>query len=227
MAKNFYSGTDAELASGSTNAVSILTPAPTTYGLTSSIVTGYTALATSYNALYALAIEPATRTSVVISNKNDAKRLLKAASLNLYRIIVSTSSVTNGQLLALRMNERVSPQPRPVPATPPTIDVISVVGRQVKIRLHDASSESRGMPFGATSVNIYSYVGATPPTDPTQYRFEGSSSRALTDILFSDSVASGATVWLSARWVSARSETSVGSAPTSFTLQGGPVSAAA
>jgi hypothetical protein len=40
-------------------------------------------------------------------------------------------------------------------------------------------------------------------------------------------VPSGATVWLSASWVNARGQASVGSTPISFTLQGGAVPAAA
>jgi hypothetical protein len=40
-------------------------------------------------------------------------------------------------------------------------------------------------------------------------------------------VPSGATIWLSAQWVSARSQLSPGSTPISFTLQGGALPAAA
>ena len=227
MGKNFYSGTEAELASGAENVVAIVTPVPATYGLTAPIVTSYTTLTNNYVSLLALATAAPTRTSVSVENKNQAKQQLRAASVNLAKIITATQTVTNAMLLGLSMNERLIPTPRAVPPTPPTVDVVSVVGRLANIRVHDATSESRGMPFGAASANVYSYVGPVAPTDPRQYFFEGSTSRAKAQILFPNDVPSGATVWLSACWVSARGQRSAGSTPISFTLQGGAIPAAA
>jgi hypothetical protein len=227
MPKPFYASTEAELASGAANLVAIVTPVPATYGLVAGEVTSYTTLSTNFSTLLTQAQNPVTRTSVVVENKNAAKRLLKTASVNMARTITAVSSVTNAQLLALRLNERVIPTPRPVPSEPPTLDVVSVSGRLVKVRVHDSASESRRKPFGAIGANIYSFVGAEAPTNPRDYHFEGMATRATVDILFPDSVASGATVWLSAQWVSARGQQSIGSVPISFTLQGGAVPAAA
>lgn len=226
MARNFYSGTEAELATGSTHAVSIITPEPADYGLTSAIVASYTVLAASFNDLLTIATAPETRSPVNIAKKNDAKRLLKAASVNLSRTIAATATVSNAQLLGLNMNLRVSPTPRTVPATPPTITVLSVVGRVVTLRVTDATSKGRGMPFGAQSANIFSYVGPDAPTDPAAYQFLGATTRAKARLLFPNSAPSGATVWLSAAWVSRRGEAGVAGAPKNFTLQGGPVVAA-
>jgi hypothetical protein len=227
MAGNFYTGSDADLASGSANAVSIITPVPATYGVTAPQITAYGVLTTNFNDLLALAIAPATRTPVSIADKNNAKDTLKEASVNLAKIITATQTVTNAMLIALRMNERVIPTPRPVPGTPPTVEVISVAGRLVTIRVHDTETEGRGLPFGAVGANIYSYAGPTAPSDPREYHFEGMATRAKTQIVFPDSVASGATIWLSAQWVSRRGDTSVGSTPMCFTLQGGALPAAA
>ena len=117
--------------------------------------------------------------------------------------------------------------PRPVPAVPPVVEVVSVSGRQVKVRIRSATSESRGKPFGAIGANVYSYVGVAAPTDATAYHFVGMATRATADIAFPNTVASGATVWLSAQWVSARGELSFGSVPISVTLQGGLIPVAA
>jgi hypothetical protein len=51
--------------------------------------------------------------------------------------------------------------------------------------------------------------------------------RAIARLLFPDTVASGATVWLSANWVSARGRTGPACAPVRFTIQGGALPAAA
>ncbi len=75
--------------------------------------------------------------------------------------------------------------------------------------------------------NIYTFVGPEAPTDPRQYHFEGPTTRPTTQIIFPNTVPSGATVWVSAQWVSARGQLSIGSVPISFALQGGAIPAAA
>ena len=227
MGSNFYSGTDAELASGSSNLVTIVTPVPATYGLTIGQVTSYGTLATNFGDLLALTDAPATRTTVTVQSKNIAKHLLKTESANLARIFIATPSVTNPMLAALRMNERVIPQPRPLPALPPVLEVKSVSGRIATIVVHDATTERRGVPFGAVSANIYSYVGPTPPTSPRDYHYEGTTTRGKTQVNFPDTVANGATVWLAASWVGTRGQIGVACTPVPFTLQGGPVLASA
>lgn len=228
MPKPFYQGTQAELASGAQNLVEIVTPAPATYGLTVGHVTSYTALTTSYVELLNLATEPATNSKVAVANKNAAKKALRAASLDVARIITATPTVTNAQLLALRLNERIVPQPQPVPMTPPFVDIISVVGRHAKIRAHDAVNElNRGKAPGAVGVNVFTFVGPEAPTDPSQYQFQGMSTRCLVEIAFPNSVPSGSTVWVSCCWVGTRGNVGNGSVPISFTLQGGALPAAA
>jgi hypothetical protein len=221
MGKPFYLGTDSELSVGAATAIAIITPAPADYGLTAATVTSYTALSTDYTAKLAVAVARETRSPVAVENKNAARKLLKVASVNLARTITAVSTVTNAQLIALGMNPRVSPQPRPVPQTPPSVDVLGVAGRLVDIRVHDPASGLRRKPFGATGANIYTAVGATPPTDPNLFQFQGTATRVKSQILFPASVANGATIWISACWVNARGQTGMASDPISFTLQGG------
>ena len=71
------------------------------------------------------------------------------------------------------------------------------------------------------------FVGAEAPSDPRAYHFEGMTTRTIAQVLFPNTVASGATVWLSACWVSARGQIGIACAPVSFTLQGGAVMPAA
>ena len=227
MSRNFYAGDEAELASGSTNAVTILSPDPESFGVSGDILASYSSLAGQFNDAFALARSPSTRTPVVIKEKNDLKRQLKRASAELAAIITNTRLVDDGQIIALRMNPRRSPQRRSVPQNSPRIEVISVIGRVVNILLFDPESTSRGMPFGAFSAQIYSFVGQAPPENPREYHHEGPTTRARAQLIFPNDVPSGATIWLSANWVSKRGEVGIGSAPISFTLQGGAIAAAA
>jgi hypothetical protein len=227
MGQNFYHGKDADIVAGSANFAALISAGPTTYGLVAAQSTAFGLLNTALQDAYTTAITPETRTPVAIAAKNIALKNVRESAKHLANQIAGTASVTNAQLVSLGLLPRTIPTPRPVPSTPPVLEVVSCSGRLVKVRIHDATSESRGKPFGAIGANIYSYVGASAPAEPSAYHFEGMGTRPVTDIIFPNSVASGATVWLSAQWVSARGQLSVGSTPISFTLQGGLIPAAA
>jgi len=223
MARNFYYGNGATVVAGSANFASLIATGFASYGLTSAQSTSFGTLNTALQSAYSAAIEPTTRTRVTITTKNQAIKTLRASAILLAKIIYATPTVTDAQLVGLGLLPRSSRTPVPAPTTAPVVEVRSVSGRLVNLRLHSADSERRGMEHGARGANVYSYVGATPPTDPRDYHFEGMTTRTITQILFPNAVASGATVWLSACWVSARGQLGPASAPVNFTLQGGAV----
>ena len=97
-------------------------------------------------------------------------------------------------LMSLGLLPRATYAPIPVPGTPPQVEVLSVAGRTAKIRVHDLESERRGLPFGAKSANIYTFVGETAPPDARAYHFEGPTTRATAMIVFPDTVPNGATI---------------------------------
>jgi hypothetical protein len=77
------------------------------------------------------------------------------------------------------------------------------------------------MEIGIRGANLYSFVGPNPPADPRDWHHERMTTRALARLEFPGDVPNGATVWLSACWVTARGATSPAAEPTPFTLQGG------
>ena len=228
MPEPFYRGTQAELATGARNLVDIVTPVPAVYGLSPALLSSYTAATSSYENALSVATEPATRTVVTVAEKESARRILRAASVDIARIITATATVTNAQLLALRLNPRVQPQPRPVPTEAPAVDMISVIGRTARFRIHNNASESkRAKAPGAIGANIYTFVGEHPPVEASEYEYQGMTTRTYADVQFPASIPSGATVWVSCCWVGSRGQLGNASAPISFALQGGAVPAAA
>ena len=222
MARNFYFGSAATVVTGSANFASLIATGFASYGLTSAQSTAFGTLNTSLQTAYSAAIEPSTRTRVTIATKNLALKNMRASAILLAKIIYATPTVTDAQLVGLGLLPRSSRTPIPAPTSAPVVEVGVVSGRVVNLRLHSADfPDRRGMEPGAKGCNVYSYVGATPPDDARDYYFEGMSTRTRTQVLFPTSVASGATVWLSARWVSARGQLGPASTPVSFTLQGG------
>jgi hypothetical protein len=227
MARNFYTGTEEDLANGSANAVKVITPDRERFGVSADFLADYTSLTERFNEQFRLARSPATRTPVVIADKNTLKWQLKQASVLLAAMVCAQPTLEPAEVVSLWMNQRTTRQRRHLPQNPPRIEVVSVVGRVVKINLRDPDSTSRGMPFGAFQAQIFSYVGETAPENSRQYHYEGPSSRAKATLVFPNDVPSGATIWLSANWVSKRGEVGIGSPPICFTLQGGAIAPAA
>jgi hypothetical protein len=223
MSHNFYVGPGASVVAGSANFAALIATGFASYGLTTGQATAFGTLNTALQSAYSAAIEPTTRTRVTIAAKTLALRNMRVNAVLLAKIVYATPTVTDGQLVALGLLPRSSRTPIGPPTTAPIVEVGVVSGRLVNLRLHSSDSERRGIEAGAKGVNLYSYVGATPPADPRDYHFEGMATRTITQILFPDSVAGGATVWLSARWVSARGATGPASTPVNFTMQGGAV----
>ena len=221
MPHNFYVGTNAQVVAGSANFAALIATDFADYGLTNSQATAFGTVNTALQSAWSEATEPTTRTRITIAAKNLALKNMRTQAILLAKIIYATPTVSDAQLLGLGLLPRASRTPIPAPTTAPVVEVGVVSGRLVNLRLHASDSERRGMEVGAKGANVYSYVGPTPPDDSRDYHFEGMTTRTITQVLFPDSVASGATVWLSARWVSARGQLGPASAPVAFTLQGG------
>jgi hypothetical protein len=228
MARNFYFGADATMASGSALFSALINADAAAFGLTTAQALLYGEIDAALQSAYQTAMTPLTRTPVAVAEKNALVKSMQRSAKNLSDIIRAKPAVTDAQLISLGLLPRPRRTRRNAPDNPPMVRVVSVIGRVVNIRVCDKDSSSgRSKALGARGAEIFSYVGEESPTDPRAYHFECFASRTTAQVTFPNSVPSGATVWVSARWVSARGETSMASTPISFTLQGGRISARA
>lgn len=222
-ARNFYYGKAASIVAGSGNFAGLLATGFASYGITSAQSTAFGVLNTALQGAYSAAVDPSTRTPVTVAQKNLAIKNMRADAVLLSKIIYATSTVSDAQLIGLGLLPRSVRTPIGPPTTSPIVEVGVVSGRLVNVRLHSSDSERRGMEAGAKGCNLYSYVGSAPPVNPRDWHFEGMATRTITQVQFPDSVASGASAWLTARWVSNRGATGPASEPVPFTIQGGAV----
>ena len=228
MPRNFYYGKQADIVTGSNTFGTLISSTPTVFGLVAAQAISYASFNAALQTSYAAAISNTTRSPTTIQAKDIAVRNVQREAALLAKIVYATSSVTDVQLLALGLLPRRSPLPRPVPEVAPMLELVSVSGRVAKVRFHNTEAEtSRGKAPGTVGVALYSYVGPLAPADPAAYKFEGLATRAVTEIVFPNAVVSGAKVWISGQWISARGQTSIGSAPITFNLPGGDLAAAA
>jgi hypothetical protein len=226
--RNFYFGKDADIVAGAANFAAKIATGFASYGISNAQSTAFGALNTTLQDKYTAAITPSTRTPVAVQEKNVARNAMRANAVMLAKICYGTPTVNDAMLVDLGLLPRPTNSTRPVPDEPPVVEYVSCKGRLATFRLHGAPPDTRrGKPFGAQCAQIFSFPGDAPPDDPRLYHFEGSTTRTEVEILFPDSIAAGTTIWISACWVSNRSERGMGSTPISFTLQGGAIPAAA
>jgi hypothetical protein len=227
MAQNFYQLPDAQLAVASAQFYSLINAVPATYGLSAAQATAYGTLNTSYQTALGLATGESTRTKLTIGNKTLAKKALKANAIVLANAIRGTPTVSNPQLESLGLLPRTIPTPVPPPYMAPLIEIVSVTGMLVKIRLRDTAYSGRGKPPGVKSATVFSYVGATAPMDITLWKYEGVTTKVIADVVFPNTVAGGSLVWFTAIWANNRAQSGPAADPVSTNVAGGGVSAMA
>lgn len=223
MGTNFIPSTDAGLLAWGLNYSTLVSANPVLYGLTAPIATTLAAKQAAYAAALTAATDPSTRGGATIFAKQTARKDLVAYCRLTARTIQGTITVTNAERYALGLTVRdVLPSPIPPPASAPDIDIISVSGRTVKIRLHDSTSSARrGRPPGVAGASLFSHVGPTPPAALSDWRFEGNVTRTTIGIVFDAEVANGATVWIAAFWFNAKTQAGPTSSPISTNVPGG------
>lgn len=222
MSNSFFTGSEIELYNGSQNFAQKIVLAPAMYGLTQQTADMYASANNYWRSTFDACRNPQTRTQVLISTKNAARDEIRRRSSLLAKIIEGTASVTDTQKLELGLSVRKTPAPIPAPTDRPAVDVVSVNGRTVTMRIHDsASSTKRGKPAGATAAMVYTFVGETYPTDLAAWRLEGAATKADYAVTFSGQVPGGQQVWIRAAWVNRRQESGPVSDPVTTYLQGG------
>jgi hypothetical protein len=219
MGRSFFGRTEAELYSGSIHFSQKISLDPAAYGLNQRHADDYAAANALWAAAYEAAHDPQTRTRGMVAAKNAAAGTIRAMAADLAGIINGTPSVTEAQKLNLGLSVRTTPSRIGPPTRPPRVDVLSVVGRTVALRIHDTTG--RGKPAGAAAAWVYTFVGEEYPADASQWRYQGAATRAKYSITFPGFVPGGQPVWIRAAWVNPRQEIGPTSVPITTNLQGG------
>ena len=68
---------------------------------------------------------------------------------------------------------------------------------------------------------VFSYVGATAPTDPSAYAFQGNTSLTNFNVTFADTVVPGSVVWITAMWFNTRAQSGPAAQPVQAIIQYG------
>lgn len=228
MARSYIPTKDADLVTWSKNFLDRLGNDPPNYGLTQEQKVKFQAVQSAYAAAFETANDSITRSPANIQKKNTARKALVAKTRELVDICQAWPEMTDDKRKELQISLRDNtPTPVPVPSTAPVIDISRVDGLTIKMRLHNGDSTRRAKPAGVKGATLFSYVGDTPPVSLSDWTFEGSVTRTITQLTMPGSVAAGSKVWLTAFWFNTRSESGPATPPISTHVGFGGLSQAA
>lgn len=216
--------TDEGLSTWAQNASAQISANPTSFGLTAGTASSLASLTTTYKDAVLAARDPLTRGSSSVFAKRQAKQALIDFIRPMVLTVQGTATVTPQMKHDLGITVRGENLPTPInaPQDAPAAEVAEMNGWMVKIKVRPAGSEGRSSRApGAAMIHIYTYVGATPPGNVNDYKFEGASSRSVFEVLFDDDLAIGTRVWVCCQWVTARGLTSPACAPIGLLIGGG------
>src|SRR5688500_6125849 len=199
MASEFPPPREAEFVPFSENFKAKITASPVTFSLTAAQASAYGTLHDDFIDKWNVCQDPTTKTKQAVELKDQAKNALIGNLRMLVKVVQNAPTTTNVMRIELNIPER-DPEPTPVPppALPPLLEVVSVFGRDIRIRLKDASGERRGRPIACQGAMVYSFVGANPPAGSDGWKMEGLVTRRTIIVAMSESVAPGSKVWLTA-----------------------------
>ncbi|MEM8782526.1 MAG: hypothetical protein AAGE65_06660 [Planctomycetota bacterium] len=210
---------EAELLTWTETFGSLIAATPGDYGLTEGQAQAYAMARQAFAEAYQTANEPLTRSPGNVEIKNTKKDALIEETRKLVRICQAAPGMNDDKRRALGITvPDTSRTPVPPPEVAPAMDVVSVEGRTVHLRLREASTGKRRKPDGVYSATIMKYVGGSIPTELDDWVLVGSDTRLDTSVEFPDSLTPGTKVWFTAFWLNRRAESGPMCVPVSTHL---------
>lgn len=207
----------------------VLTAAPATYSQSAAVAVAVAALVDAFvQAFDALVLARANgvRSALMTATKNTTRLEMLKTLRPIYAYVQGSAAISDADKIALGvLVKKMHPTAQPAPDEAPDVDIVSVTGRTVKLRIHGAGSTKRAKPAGCQAANIFSFVGEVPPADPGLWRFEGGTSKVIFDVTLPASVEAGSQVWFVACWLNSKSEAGPGCDAVGTTLAGGSTTA--
>lgn len=198
MAAPYIPTTDSGLSGWLGNFATLIAADPPAYGLVAGDATAISAQNTAYQAAYALATDPSTRTAPTIAAKDAAKATALAVVRPYAMQINANSGVTDEQRgdLGLTIRKTV-PTPIPAPTAVPAVVLLGATPLKTTLRTYNtATPTSKAKPYGSSAVEIFVAVGVVAAVDPLQANFVNAFSKSPLSLDWDSSqVGKVATIW--------------------------------
>ncbi|MDR1477364.1 MAG: hypothetical protein LBJ00_00300 [Planctomycetaceae bacterium] len=155
---------DSELVAWSSNFVAVLTQHYSEWEVPMQDISDLQILHDNFSLLHEQADSP-NKTSVIVAEKNEARKLLTEKIRGLVDFRLKNPVITDAQRIALGLHAKSpSPTPVPIPTTRPELVIEVVDIRRLQISFHDQGSKTKARPYGTNGAVVVYSILDTPPT---------------------------------------------------------------
>lgn len=174
MASPYIPASDALFSAWLLNFSTLLTAAPTVYGLTAPDAVNVAGVNSTYQAAYTTATDPITRTAGTVAAK-DVARAAAEAVVRPYAVAISLNpAVADMSKADIGVTIRATtPTPVPAPSTAPIIAIDSAIPLQQTLSYKEPGATGKYKPAGVVGCEIYRAIGTVAAVDPTQATYFG------------------------------------------------------
>lgn len=201
-ASDWIPSTDLELGGFADTFVAGITADPSAYGLVAGDASALQVYVTAYDNAFSLSNDPATRTPVTISAKDDAKNALKPQLRRLGNLIQANPAVSNDDKIAIGLTVRDTiPTPVSAPTSFPLISILNATPFNHNIAVNDSDTPTtKAKPAAAIALEWHAKASATPITDPELIEYAGLETVSPFQMTWSAGDV-GKTAYYAARWI--------------------------
>jgi hypothetical protein len=205
MAVPYIPARDADLLSWAQAFGGLIQATPTAYGLITGQATTFNTLVDLYQDALAAATNEATRGRPTVAAKDVAKFNLLANARLLVAIVQAYPPITPSQLSALGLTVRSAGRtPIQAPVTYPLLAIRSIQQLQARLTINDElTPDARRRPANVIGAEVFFQLGGVAPVSEATMTFAGVLSKTPTALML-PSASLGQTVWMRARWITAR-----------------------
>lgn len=217
MSSDFIPAKDGEALNFMQTFSAGITASVATYDLVAADATAIDAAVDAFAAAYAIATNPATRTSVSVNTKDEARAAAEEIVRQYAAVIKMNAGVSDSNKIAIGVrpvNDTRSPVP--APATSPLLNItMATPGVQVLRYADTLTPDSAAKPPGSTSLQLFRAVGTAAITDPAEAEFLAAVTRNPVEVNF-DAADAGKVATFFGRWANGKGETGPWSLPVSM-----------
>ena len=207
MYDDYMPGIEADFINWGSNLTQNIEADAARFGVTAAQTLELSALYATYRSLYDAILNPDTRTPPKYRQKADARRAFETLARQIVAVVQGQPTTSDADRSLLQITIRKPyPEPVPVPRAAPNVEVESVRGRLINLRLRDSQTSKRRRPKGVRSAMMFWSAGEAAPASPSQITLAGTSPSMKPQVVVDDAVEAGSRVWVSVCWMNGSGE---------------------
>jgi len=148
---------------------------------------------------------PEARSGTLIRARDDAQSAYLELVRPMYTTIQANPRISDEDKVKAGVHVKSRQRTlNPVPSSAPSLNIISVSGNVVRLRVCDSQVAGRGKAEAAKGAAIYTFIGANPPDATGGWTLFGNATRTKFSLEFPGTIEAGTRVWIMATWFNTR-----------------------